>query len=323
MQRKALNRWLALCGLLIAGFLATVTTLNLTLYSASGYVHSYLDALARHDVAGALAMPGVALSGSGSTRLVSPDALGDLTGIRLVSDTDNGAGRHTVVYRYKFGATTGTTSFHVEHTGSRFGFFSAWKFVDSPQAQIAITPEHDASFEANGVRLTSSAGPGVATDYRVLAPAFVELTHASAYLTAAKTGVLVSRVGGRVAAAVDIRANRAFRTEVSKELDRFLATCVTQKVLLPTGCPMGKAITDRIQNDPTWSMVTYPVVKIEPVGESGSWQIPDTAAMAHLVVKVRSIFDGSISTFDQDIPFSVRYLITFGADGTPSITAQY
>jgi hypothetical protein len=323
MQRKALTRWLVLCGLLIAGFLATVTTVNLTLYSASGFVHSYLDALARHDVEGALAMPGVTLSGSGSGLLVSHDALGNLGGIRLVSDTDNGAGRHTVVYRYSFGAASGTTTFHVEHTGSRLGFFSAWRFIDSPDARVSITPEHAATFKANGVGLTSSKGPGVATDYRVLAPAFVELTHSSAYLTAPKTGVLVSKVGSQVAAAVDIQANSAFRVEVSKELNRFLAACVTQKVLLPTGCPMGKAITDRIQNAPTWSMAIYPVVTIEPLGETGSWQVPDTPAMAHLVVKVRSIFDGSISTFDQDIPFSVKYLITFGADGSPVITAEY
>jgi hypothetical protein len=323
MQRKAITRWLVLCGLVIAGFFATVTTLNLTLYSASGFVHSYLDALARHDVEGALAMPGVALSGGGSTVLVSHDALGNLGGIRLVSDTDNGAGSHTVVYQYSFGAHSGTTTFHVEHAGSRLGFFAAWRFIDSPDAHVSLTPDHATTFEANGVGLTSSKGPGAATDYHVLVPALVELSHSSAYLTADKTSVLASKVGSRMAVAVDIQANSAFRAEVSKELDRFLAACVTQKVLLPTGCPMGKAITDRIQNDPTWSMVVYPVVKIEPVGETGSWQIPDTPAMAHLVVKVRSIFDGSISTFDQDIPFSVGYLINFGADGAPTITAQY
>jgi hypothetical protein len=227
------------------------------------------------------------------------------------------------VYRYSFGATSGTTTFHVEHTGSRLGLFSDWRFVDSPQARISITPEHAATFNANGVALASSRGAGTATEFRVLAPAFVELTHTSEYLTATETGVLVAKVGSRVAAAVNIQANSAFRTDVSQELDRFLAACVKQKVLLPTGCPMGKAITDRIQDDPTWSMVIYPVVKIQPVGESGSWQVPDTAGMAHLVVKVRSIFDGSISTLDQDIPFSVRYLIAFGADGAPVITAQY
>jgi hypothetical protein len=39
-------------------------------------------------------------------------------------------------------------------------------------------------------------------------------------------------------------------------------------------------------------------------------------------VEVRSIFDGTRSTFDQDVPFTVQYLITFQDDGSLLITAQ-
>ena len=321
MERSVLTRLLLLSGLLVAAFVGTVTTLNLTLYSASGFVHSYLDTLARHDVEGVLAIPGVTLGNGASTELTADAALGDLGGIHLLSDSDNGDGTHSVRFGYSFGGTDGATTFRVEHTGSRFGLFSAWRFTVSPVSTLTVTPLNDSAFEANGVDLVSNSGPSVANEYRVFTPAFVELSHSSTYLTAPKTSVLVDQVGEVSTATVTIAANKSFTAEVQKELHTYLADCVTQKVLLPTGCPMGKQIVDRIQNDPTWSMVNYPTVTIVPGGVAGTWQVPETPAIAHLSVEVKSIFDGSLSHFNQDVPFTVHYLITFQADGDPLITA--
>jgi hypothetical protein len=53
---RVLARWLVLVGAVLLAFLGTVT-LNLTVYSASGFVSSYLDAVARRDVR-RLRMPG-------------------------------------------------------------------------------------------------------------------------------------------------------------------------------------------------------------------------------------------------------------------------
>jgi hypothetical protein len=323
MQPRILARWLLLAGLLLAAFLGTVTTLNLTLYSASGFVSSYLHALARHDVEGALTLPGVQVAGGGSDELMAPGALATLDGIHLVSDADDGAGEHTVSYGYTVGGVPGRSSFTVEHTGARLGLFSGWRFATSPESVLSITPLHGDGFDANGVALVSTAGPGLAHRYRVLTPALVELSHTSTYFTASKTRTLVDTPGVVVNAVVDIRANTVFVREVQLQLDKFLAACVTQKVLLPTGCPMGKQITDRIQDAPTWSITRYPAVTIVPGDRDGTWQVPETAALAHLVVTVRSIFDGSLSTFDQDVPLTVSYLITFAADGSPVIAARY
>lgn len=322
MPPRILARWLVLAGLLITAFFGTVLTLNLTLYSASGFVSSYLHALARHDVEGALAMSGVSVSGDATDQLMSPTALATLGDIHVVRDADDGGGRHTVLYGYTLGGTAGTSSFSVEHTGARLGLFSDWRFVESPQGVLSVTPQHGRDFEANGVPLTAKA-PGVAHRYRVLTPALVNLSYASTYVAAPKTRALVDEPGSVVSATVDIRANAVFVGAVQKQLNRFLASCVTQTVLLPTGCPMGKQIGDRIQNTPAWSMVSYPIVQIRPGSEPGTWQVPETGALAHLKVKVKSIFDGSLSTFDEDVPFTVRYLIAFAPDGSPVITAQY
>lgn len=322
MERSVLTRLLVLAGLLVVAFVGTITTLNLTLYSASGFVHSYLDSLARHDVVGVLAMPGVALSKTVSTQLTEPDALGALSDIRLMSDRDNGDGTHSVKYGYAFDGEKGSTTFRVEHSGSRLGLFSAWRFVESPVGILRVTPLNADAFDANGVHLAAKAGPSAPDDFLVFAPASIRLSHTSTYLVAPKTTALVQDIGSTVSATVDVAANRAFVAEVQKELHRYLADCVTQKVLLPTGCPMGKQISDRVQNDPAWSMVKYPSITIVPGGRAGSWQVPETAAVAHLVVKVRSIFDGTVSDFSQDVPFTVHYLITFQPNGEPLITAQ-
>jgi hypothetical protein len=322
MERGRKTRWLVLASLLVAAFAGTVVTLNLTLYSASGFVGSYLNALARHDAAGALALPGVDVPPGAQRQLLSPRALGDLEEIELVSDVDRGGGRHTVTYSYLAGDDRGSTTFEVRHTGPRLGLFSGWTFETSPIAPLTITPLHEPEFTVNELDVVSAAGAGVPTAYSVLSPGAYVLGHSSRYFTAPELTTVVDGTDA-VAAEVDIQANAAFVKAVQKQLDDYLDDCVTQKVLLPTGCPMGKQIADRIQDEPTWSMVAYPVVTIVPAEEPGTWAVPSTPGSAHLTVTVKSIFDGTISTFDQDVPFTVRYLITFPPDGTLLITAQY
>jgi hypothetical protein len=323
MERSVLTKWLLLFTLLIAGFSSTALALNLTVYSASGFVNSYLVSLARHDVDAALATPGVARSSTISTALLTPAALGDLTGIHLVSDTDNGGGTHTVVFGYSFGATTGKTAFTVQRAGSRLGVFSAWRFVESPLSVVEVTPLHDDAFAANGVHLVAAHGQNAPTDYLVLVPAYVQLDHRSTYLVAEKTKVLVNKPASTVAARIDIQANPSFVKQVQKELNTSLASCVTQRVLLPTGCPMGKQISDRIQDAPQWAMVSYPRVTIVPGTNTDTWVVPTTTGRAHLTVRVKSIFDGSLSTFDEDVPFTVGYTVTFQPGGSLLITANY
>ncbi len=337
MRERVMTRWIVLFGLIVVLFIGTVSTLNLTLYSAAGFTTSYLNALARHDVQGALSLPGVQTAnedttgtstsatetaGSGSTELLTPTALAALNDIHLVSDTDNGAGQHTLVFGYSFGSVSGTSSFVVEHTGARLGLFSAWRFVHSPLSTLAITPRHGSSFIANSLALSPRGGSDIAHRYRVLVPAAVTISHTSAYLTSPPRTIVLAEAATTATTEVTIEANPEFVRVVSAELNRYLDACVTQKVLLPTGCPMGKQIGDRLQDAPTWSMVTYPTVAIVPGTDSGSWLLPTTDATAHLVVAVRSIFDGSLSTVNEDVPFTVKYLITFGADGGPVITAQ-
>ena len=70
-------------------------------------------------------------------------------------------------------------------------------------------------------------------------------------------------------------------------------------------------------------MVKNPAVTIVPDGNTGKWLVPTATGDAHLKVKVQSLFDGSISTFDAAVPFKVAYDITIASNDHLTITALY
>jgi hypothetical protein len=322
---RVVTTWLVLFGLLVAAFTGTVIILNSTLYSAGGFVGSYLAALARHDVGAALELAGpgsAAGSDTAADDLLDPRALGELDDIRQVSDIDQGGGVHEVSYSYTFGSGDAhRTTFTVKYDGTRFGLFSNWRFSSSPLGVLSVTPKHEASFTVNGLQVAST-GPSIAKVFLALSPGRYLLGHSSSYFTAESVPVRLVDAGGSTAAAVDIRANSAFTKQVQKQLDSYLKQCATQQVLLPTDCPFGKQIADQLDGLPAWSMTSYPVVRIVPGNVPGTWSVPEAPAAAHLTVRVRSLFDGSLSTVNEDIPFSVGYLITFKPDGGLVITGE-
>lgn len=332
--------WTVLAGLVIAAFAATVLILNSTLYSAAGFTQSYLSALSRHDVVAALDLAGAPAVGAAASKpadvksgkakpgsaLLDPRALGELHDIRLVSDVDRGNGVHAVRFAYTMVGATGKATasssiFEVKRDGVRMGLFSGWAFATSPLGTLAVTPQNDAGFTVNGLELRSSA-PGTATLQRLLTPGLYTLGNDSTLFTATPVYVEVSKVGGAAKATVTVRANPNFVTQVQNGLNEQLKKCATQKVLLPTGCPFGKEIGDRIEGTPTWSIVRNPTVTILPGATPGSWQVPRTHGTAHLVVQVRSLFDGSVRTLNDDVPFDVSYAITFKGNGQLVITSQ-
>lgn len=306
--------WTVLFGLLIAAFAITIAILNSTIYSAGGFVTSYLQALQRGDVTEALSTSGVRTMNGVSTELLSADALGPLDDIRITSDIDQGAGVHLVGYQTMLGGTPGSGTFQVLQGESRFGVFSSWSFLQSPVSQLWVTPKHDAAFTVNGVDLISANGASVSTNYQVLTPGRFTLSHHSAYLTASPTSVTVTRPGSSIPVSLDIRASRDFVAAIQQRMNAFLDECTTQEVLFPTGCPFGQELSNRVESVPTWSMSTYPEVSIVPGNVPGTWVVPEAQGAAHLTVDVRSLFDGSVSTFDEDVPFGVSWVMTINGD---------
>jgi hypothetical protein len=321
--RRAVISWAIGFALLIAAFAVTLAILNGTVYSAHGFVATYLDALVRHDATTARELPGVRAPENVSTTLLTDDALGTIDNIHLVRDVANSAGVHVVRYSYDLGKHRETTDFRVAKTGAYLGMFSRWTFSTSPLATVSVTVLHDSRFRANGTAVDSGTKHDAAVPYEVFAPGLYSFDHKSTYLAASRVDAAVTDPASVTPVQVDVQANAVFVKEVRSELDKYLTTCATQQVLLPTSCPFGKSFNNRVVSAPTWAMSKFPAVTIVPDGDSGNWLVPYTQASAHLKVKVQSLFNGAVTTFDEDVPFPVSFRITIGQDEHLTITSLY
>jgi hypothetical protein len=313
--------WMIGFALLIAAFFGAIAILNSTVYSAHGFVTSYLDALNRHDSTTARELPGVRAPSGVDTTLLTDGALGTIADIQLKHDSAGSGGVHSVEFSYKLGKRSGTSTFSVIQTPSFLGLFSRWSFDKSPLATVAVATPHDPRFRVNGTDVVSAVQPTQSQPFVVFAPGLYVFDHKSTYLVATPVSVPVTEPASVTPVRVEAEANALFVKEVRKELKTYYIKCATQTVLLPTSCPFGKSFSNRVVSTPSWKMVSDPSVTIGPDGNSGRWLVPTATGQAHLIVKVQSLFDGSISTFDSNVPFDVSYTIEIAADDHLTITS--
>ena len=325
--------------LLVGALFAAIGSLNREVYSAGGFVRQYLDALARHDTASALSLPGVTPTAAELTAAGQPADLPDtllrasvlssITAITLVSDAvkpgaSGTAEVHTVTYAFDLDGAPATMEFRVARAGTYAAVFDSWRFAASPLAVLGVTVLHEASFSINGLTLDTRAH--AATDapvtfsnqaaYLAFAPARYTIAHESALLSAAPQSVPVTQ-SGATDVSVDAEPNASFVGQVQSELNSFLDTCATQTVLQPSDCPFGIEINDRVKSVPTWSIAEYPAVTLA-AGDT-AFDMPATAGRAHIKVAVQSLFDGDLTTRDEDVPFAVAIQVVVGADGSLAI----
>jgi hypothetical protein len=333
--RRAVLLWSGIGALLIAAFVAGLGAVQRAYYSPSGFVEAFADAIAAHDVSGALAMPGAAptsgaltaarLPASASRELLRSDILPTVRAVRVASDIGGRDGVHTVTVHALADGGPVSATFRVRQTGSVLGVLPTWGFASTPLGIARITVAHAGDFTVGrhtvSPRAASPEQPAgafsVSADYLVLPLAPLRLEHSSRYLRAAPVTAAVT-AGAVTETTVDAQPTAAFTTAVQKQVDGFLDRCAQQHVLQPAGCPFGVEIDDRVQGDPDWSLVTYPVVRLV-AGDQG-WTTDDMVGVSHLDVTVQSLFDGTVSPRSDDIPFAMRLSsVTIRADGSLAI----
>ena len=319
-MRRAILPWVAAFVIAVLTGAGTVAVLNATVFGAGGFVQVYLDALARGDVSGALSLPGVDTRGA-NVALLQDGTLAGLTGIHQLSDEER-AGAHWVTVGWTSANRSGTTTFEVRRIGTRFGLFPEWAFAASPLATVSLSVHNDARFTLNGMQEVGARLSDKPVDYAVLVPGSYTFGHQTSLLTAVPDTVVVDTVGQNLSALVEPQADAAFVARVTAQLHQQLDACAKQTVLFPTGCSFGQPIPNRVSGAPAWSIVSYPRITIAPGSQFGTWAIPATPGTAHLKVAVTSLLDGSVSTFDQDVPFQLRATITLGADDAITITQR-
>ncbi|MET0715243.1 MAG: hypothetical protein ABWY57_10045 [Mycetocola sp.] len=334
-RTRATIIWAVVGTMLIGAAFAAIGALNRDVYGAGAFVGNYLSALQRKDAASALQIPGVELEESDLTEAGLPEgssnallrnaALPELTNLALVDDLDQGDGIHAVTWSFESNDAYGESTFLVQRAGTRFPLIPTWSFAESPLAVVNLAVEHATVFSANGFDLDSRSLTGVAVpsfhnivNVQVFTPGAYVFQSTSDLLTSDKESVLVDEPSRVHEAAVKAAPTDEFVTAAQKAVNAQLDACAEQKVLQPTGCPFGIVVDDRILGDPQWSFEEYPEVTVEAGPES--WVIPTTRGDAHLEVDVQSLYDGSITPYDADVPFSMAGNLYILSDGTVAAT---
>lgn len=336
--RSRLTADLAILGVvglvLVAALWAGGAALYQSVYSPTAFVQRYLSLLADGRAADALQLPGVTLdretlgdadiATTASDVLLRQAALATLTDI-VVEETGRDDDGILVTADYKAGGKAGSTTFHVRQD-AMVGFLPTWRFSESPLAIVELTLRGSEQFQVNGFALDRRQVAAEGVDAPPLEPlpllVFTPGLYSVSIDTAiAKTaGVALLADAPLTTTALDVQAEPTaeFVSVVQQQVDAFLTQCTTQQVLQPTGCPFGVRIENRITELPVWSMTALPTIDVEPDG--ANWRIPVTSATAHIVVEVMSLFDGSLSEMDEDVPFRMDGQITILPDGSASIS---
>lgn len=328
---------LALVGvLLLAALGAGGATLYRQFYGPTAFVQDYLDLLAEGRAADAALVPGVtldaaALAAAGlpataSDALLRQAALSSLSDIEPLSESSEGGVTHVSV-AYRAGDVAGRSTFAVEQDGWT-GVIPRWRFAETPLSAISPTVRGSMRFQVNGFELDkrqvsadgADVDPLAAVPLLVFSPGLYSVAVDTAISATPGVAVLADAPLADVPLDIQAEATTEFVDVVQQRVDEFLTACATQQVLQPTGCPFGYQVRNRIVNVPTWSIVQQPVVTVEPDG--AGWRIVPTDATAHIDVRIRSLFDGSIREVVEDVPFTVEGSISVTPDNTASIEVR-
>ncbi|MFS6531338.1 hypothetical protein V8Z69_15830 [Microbacterium aurugineum] len=325
---------LAVVGLmLVAAIGAGGATLYQQFYGPSAFVTRYLDLLSSGRAADALRVPGVAIdreileeSGidpAASEAMLRRAALAPLTDVKVESE-EQAEGGTAVTVSYEASGHAGTSTFLIEQDGWA-GVTPNWRFAESPLAVVELTVRGVDQFAVNGFevdrRQVSAAGAEADAieplPLLVFTPGLYAVTVDTPIATASGHGVLADTPLAVTPLDVQTTPTAEFVEVVQQRVEEFLTACTTQDVLLPTACPFGLRVTDRISSPPKWSIASQPQVTVTPDG--GQWQIPTTDAVAHVEVEIQSLFDGSIDPVSEDVPFQLNGTIAILPDGSASI----
>ncbi|MEH3090092.1 MAG: hypothetical protein PGN24_11055 [Microbacterium arborescens] len=303
------------------------------LYSPAAFVERYLALLSSGSAADALRLPGVAmdspdlteadLPANASEVLLRRAALAPLSDVEIIGERVDGETTEVTV-GYVANGHRGRTQFAVEQDGW-IGVAPAWRFARSPLSAIDLTVRGATRFSVNGFELDTrqvspqgvEADPLVPVSMLVFSPGAYSISVDTA--TAKTPGVAVLSDAPQKSVPVDLQTEptQEFIDVVQERVDEFLASCATQQVLQPTGCPFGFFVRNRVEGAPQWSMTQNPEISVVPDG--AQWAIPATRAVAHIDVEIRSLFDGRVNEVSEDVEFSLTGKITILPDGTASI----
>jgi len=288
-------------GALSFGIVVTQTT------SAEAHVVRYLDALAGGNLASAARLAGLEAP---TTMPLGDEAAPGIR--RIIGVTANSDETVTVLAEYGDEPDAGRVSFVLKPAPPVLGFFPAWAFTEPPLAVLEVGADHHDRVTV-GERVVTTGGAGQTAAVSVFVPAQVTVRLNEPLLRADPVSV---RMTSAALAPVLLRAEPTAQFEriVQQQLDRFISECVTQQVLLPTGCPFGVDIVDRVIDRPQWQLARAPVIALATGAQPGVWVVSGTAEV-RLRVTVQQLFDGILIDRDELVPVNLNGNVVLQPEG--------
>lgn len=283
---------------IVALWLVSVLTLNLTINSPSGYVSSYLSALESGNY-------GLAARQAGLTEVPRVTPLkGELTDSRIISQAVLDNGDIVVEANFTLGGAEESTFFVLRASEPILFFFTSYQFAEPPIARLELTVVGDNRIVINSTEL-SIARLGVPPSISVLVPGVYDGSLDTEWLRSEVTRVLAVGQGSTNSLRVVLEPTPQLVDRTREAIEDFLDDCADQGVLQPVSCPFGITVTDRVVGTPEWTILDYPDVSLRLGADRVTWAVVASRGTAQVEVQVQSLFDGKIDATDDTIAFTM------------------
>ncbi len=283
----------------VALWLLTVLALNVTVYSGTSFVTSYLKALESSDY-------GLAASKAGLARApqILPLATNSLDNPRIVETSSLPTGELVIQAEYELGGETESTVFVVAQGEPVLWFFDTWQFSRQPVASLQFAVIGDQRVSINDTEL-DVRNLGVPPRTTVFVPGIYTSTLETEWVRADPVVSTMTEVGAPASVRLVVSPTSSLMETTMNAVEAYLDGCVDQGVLQPAECPFGVSISDRVVGVPQWTILDYPAVELRLSADRASWTMVAKEGLAEVSVQVQSLFDGTISEFRDTETFDV------------------
>ena len=310
MSREAV-RWGGVAAALLGLGAASFAFAAITTATPEAHVLQYLDALADDDLVAAARFAGLPSD--------APLPLGDdgePSLVRIIERIDAADGTARVLAEYGTEQDAVTAVFTLEPGSAHLGIVPVWQFARPPVAMAMVAVDQHDRVRANGV-IVQTPGPGEAVSLAVFVPSLVTARVVEPHVQASPVS---RRVDGSSTTTLELEAEPTtlLQRVVAREFEQFLMGCTEQRVLLPTGCPFGRTVADRVIDRPTWQLVSPPDIEIVPGRTPGQWSVIGEAAL-RLTVQTQRLRDGHVSELDETVTANLSGEVVLTVDG-PELT---
>ena len=310
MNREAL-RWGGAAAALLGLGTASLALAAVATATPEAHVLRYLEALADDDLVLAGRLAGLELD--------EPLPLGDdgeSSIVRIIERIETTNGDARVIAEYGSEADTVTAIFTLTPGQAHLGVIPVWQFARPPVASASVAVDQHDRLRVNGV-LVQTPEDGQSVEIAVFVPSLITARVIDVYVQSAPQS---QRVNGSSRTTIVLEAaptDRLLR-QVEREVEQFLLDCTDQQVLLPTGCPFGRSVTERVVDSPTWQLVTPPEIDVVAGETPGRWAVVGDADV-RLTVQVQRLRDGEVSDLDETMVASINGELVLTDDG-PELT---